>query len=47
MSTINSVMQFLIALWVFSGPQGNALKFGLDLDDIIFHVPKNKKSSQG
>jgi hypothetical protein len=24
------------------GPQGNTSKFGLDLDSIIFHLPKEK-----
>jgi hypothetical protein len=31
---------FLIALWVFSNPQGNVSKLGLDLDGIIFLIAK-------
>jgi hypothetical protein len=31
---------FPITLWVFLNPQGNASKLGLDLDDIIFLIPK-------
>jgi hypothetical protein len=31
---------FIVALWLFPSPQGNASKLGLNLDCIIFHVPK-------
>jgi hypothetical protein len=31
---------FIIALWGFPNPQGNASKLGFDLDGIICHVPK-------
>jgi hypothetical protein len=31
---------FLVALWVFPTFQGNASKFGFNLDGIIFPIPK-------
>jgi hypothetical protein len=36
-------MAFRVALWVFLNPRGNALELGLDLDGIIFPIPKKSK----
>jgi len=38
---------FPIALWVILNPQGNTSELHLNLDAIIFPVPKNKLKSQG
>jgi hypothetical protein len=38
---------FPIALWVILNPQGNASELHLNLDDIIFPIPKKNNKSQG
>jgi hypothetical protein len=38
---------FPITLWGFPSPEGNILKLGFDLDNIIFHIlNKNLKLSK-